>query len=217
MIGADTGVVGPRGERAKKLAEEQSGEGKDGGDKRAGPAAAEVSELRDGLREEDLDGVALEIAQSGSAENGGDDDDAEEADAGIVIDVGPRAVEQNLAVGTADGPEAFAGDAEEVEGEPDQEINVSGDALEAEFELEREELPEHGHVARSPMPGSVLRLAGEVEEIDVFETRVDGAEAISWIGGGVHADLMQAANQMSRYHVAGGFQHAELVICRDDL
>ena len=76
--------------RAEELAEEQAGEGEDGGDERPGPAAAEIGELRDGLGEEDLDGVALEIAQDGGAKDGGDDDDAEEADADVVIDIGIR-------------------------------------------------------------------------------------------------------------------------------
>ena len=106
--------------RPEKFAEQQAGEGEDGGDERPGPAAAEVGELRDGLGEQDLDGVALEVAQDGSAEDGGDDDDAEEADADIVKDVGVRAVQQHLAVGIADRAEALAGDAEEVEGEPER-------------------------------------------------------------------------------------------------
>ena len=81
MIGADAGVVGPGGEGAEELAEEHAEEGEDGGDEGAGPAAAEIGEFRDGLGEEDLIGVALEVAQDGGAEDGGDDDDAEETDA----------------------------------------------------------------------------------------------------------------------------------------
>src|SRR5271156_4040768 len=147
MVGADAGVVCPGGERAEEFAEEQPGEGEDSGDKRSRPAAAEVRELRDGLGEEYLDGIALEIAKYGSTKYRGDDYYAEEADADVVIDVGPRAVEQNFAVGAADGAETLAGHIEEAEREKDKEVNVGREALEAKLELESEELPEHGHVA----------------------------------------------------------------------
>ena len=145
MVGADADVVGPGGEGAEELAEEQSGEGEDGSDEGAGPAAAEVGELGDGLGEEDLDGVALEVAQDGGAEDGGDDDDAEEADADVVVDVGVGAVEEDLAVGVADGAQALAGDVKEVEGEPEQEVDVGRETFEAKLEFEGEELPEHLH------------------------------------------------------------------------
>ena len=79
MIGTDAGVVSPRCEGAEVGSEQQSGEGEDGGDEGPGPASAQVGELRDGLGEEDLVGVALEIAQDGGAEDGGDDDHAKKA------------------------------------------------------------------------------------------------------------------------------------------
>ena len=78
MIRTDAGVIGPRREGAEEGAEHHAGEGEDGRDERAGPASAEVGELGDGLGEEDLVGVALEVAQDRRAEDGGDDDDAEE-------------------------------------------------------------------------------------------------------------------------------------------
>ncbi len=145
MVGSDADVIGPGGEGAEELAEEKAGEGEDGSDERARPAPAEVGELGDGLGEEDLDGVALEVAQDGGAEDGGDDDDAEEADADVVVDVGVGAVEEDLAVGVADGTPALAGDVEEVEGEPAEEVDVGRETFEAEFEFEDEELPEHLH------------------------------------------------------------------------
>ncbi len=70
-----------------------------------------------------------------------DDDDAEEAGADVVIGVGVGAVEQDLAVGVADGAEAFAGYAEELEHKPEQEVDVGGEALRAELELECKEFP----------------------------------------------------------------------------
>jgi hypothetical protein len=54
------------------------------------------------------------------------------------------------------GPKLIAGDAEELEGEPEQEVDVGGDALGAELELEGEELPELGHAAG--LLGGALRL-----------------------------------------------------------
>src|ERR1017187_2067675 len=161
MVGADAGVVGPGGEGAQEFAEEQAGEGEDGGGERSGPAAPEVGQLWDGLGKQDLNGVALEIAQDGGAKDRGDDDDAEEADADIVIDIGIGAVEQHLAVGVADGAEVLAGAVEEAEGEPDSEVNVGREALKPEFKLEGEEFPEHVHVVVSFPDRSEERRVGK--------------------------------------------------------
>ena len=113
MIRTDAGVVGPGSERTEKLAEEQAGKREDRGDERSGPAAAEIGELRDRLGEEDLNRVALEIAQDRRAEDGRDHDHTEKADADVVIDVGVRAVQQHLSVGIAHRAEVFAGDVAE--------------------------------------------------------------------------------------------------------
>src|SRR5271170_6330549 len=64
---------------------------------------------------------------------------------------------------------------------------------------------------------SVLRLSGEVEEVNIFETRIDGREAIAGTGVGAHADLMQAADKVSGDDVEGSLESAELVIGSDDL
>src|SRR5471032_11343 len=204
-----------QGARVPKNSPKSRPEKADRGGERPGPASAEVGELRDGLGEEDLDGVALEIAQDGGAEDSGDDDDAEEGDADIVIYVGIGAVEQHLAVGIADGAEALAGDVEEAEGEPDSEVNVGGEALEAELELECEELPEHSHVVVS-FAGSVGCVAGEVQEIDIFEAGIHRVEALAGTGIGIDADLMQAADEMRGDDVEGGLKGAQLIVGRDD-
>src|SRR5208283_5433217 len=107
------------------------------------------------------DGVALEIAQDGSAEDGGDDDDPEKRAADIVIDIGIGAVQQHLAVRVADGSEALAGNIQKAEGEPDGEIDVRRNAVKAKLQLELEELEEHGHIV-VPL---VLRLLREVQEV----------------------------------------------------
>ena len=52
----------------------------DGGDEGTCPAAAEISELGDRLGEDELVGVALEVAQDRGAEDGRNDQHAEEAD-----------------------------------------------------------------------------------------------------------------------------------------
>ena len=143
----------------RHVAEEQAGEGEDGGDEGAGPASAEVGELGDGLGKEDLVGVALEVAQDGGAEDGGDDDDAEEREADVVVGVGVRPIEQDLAVAVADRAEAFDGDVEERKREPERKVDVGGEALEAELELEGEEFPEQCHVGSSKCEGLVRNLA----------------------------------------------------------
>ena len=51
VVGSNAGVVGPGGQRAEEFAEEQPGESEDRGYERAGPAAAQVSDLRNGLSE----------------------------------------------------------------------------------------------------------------------------------------------------------------------
>ena len=84
-------------------------ESEDGGDEGAGPASAEVGELGDGLGKEDLVGVALEVAKDGGAEDGGNDDDAEERGTDIVVGVGEGPVEKDLAIAVADGAKALRG------------------------------------------------------------------------------------------------------------
>ena len=129
-VGGDAGVVGPGSERAGGLAEDESEEDADGGDEGASPAAAEVSELGDGLGEDDLVGVALEVAQDGGAEDGGDDDAAEEGEDEVDEAGGEGAVEQDLVVAGVD--EVVDGDGHEGEGEEEREVDVGGEALRAE-------------------------------------------------------------------------------------
>ena len=106
----------------------------------------EIAELGDGFGKEKLEGVSLEVAEDRCAEDGGDDDGAEPDGADIVVGVRVGAVEEDFAAVTAaDRAEVFGCDAEEREREPEQEVNVGGDALDAELELEGEELPKHGH------------------------------------------------------------------------
>ena len=69
------------------------------------------------------------------------------------------------------GPKFSLATFEEAEGEPDSEVDVGRKALEAELELEGEELPEHGHVVVSC--AGQFGVAGEVQEVDVFEAGVD--------------------------------------------
>ena len=63
MIRTDAGVVCPGCEGADKSAEHHAGEGEYGGNEGASPASAEVGELGDGLRKENLIGVTLEVAE----------------------------------------------------------------------------------------------------------------------------------------------------------
>ena len=120
MVWTDARMVGPRRERAEVSAEEHAGEGEDGSDEGAGPASAQVGEFRDGLSEENLISVALEVAENGCAEDGGDNDDAEQSRAEIVVGVGVRSIEQDFAIAAADWSEVFGRDIEEREREPQQ-------------------------------------------------------------------------------------------------
>src|SRR5208283_2366096 len=115
------------------------------------------------------------------------------------------------AVGTANRAETLGRDVEEAEGEPGSEVNVSGETLEAELQLEGEELPEHGHIANL-LCRSVLRLACEAQEVDIFEAGIDRVKAVPWTGLGIDADLVQAAHQMRGDNMEGRFQGAQLVV-----
>src|ERR1700729_1559476 len=168
MVGSYAGVIGPWSKGAKKFSEEQTGEREDGCNKGAGPAASKVGELRNRLGKKNLNSVALEVAQNGGAENRCDDDQAEKADTDIVVNIGVRSVEENLAVGITDRAEAFAGNSKKIKGKPKEKVDVSRKALEAKFELKGKELPEHGHVVFS-CAGLVFCLIREVKEIDVLK------------------------------------------------
>ncbi len=146
MVGANSRLVCPGSERPQPGAEHQAGEGEDGGHKRAGPASAEVGEFRNGFGEQDLVGVALEIAQDGGAEDGRHDDNAKEGGRDVVESVREGRVQENLAIAVADRTKIFGGDTEKGKRGPDHEVDVGGEALEAELKFEGEELPEQRHV-----------------------------------------------------------------------
>ena len=126
--------------------------------KEPSPAAAEVGELGDGLGEDDLVGVALEVAKDGGAEDGGDDDAAEEAEDDVVEAGGVRTVEQDFVVAGVD--EVVDRDGHEGEGEEQREVDVGGEALRAKFELECKEFPELCHVNPSVSLDAVRVIAG---------------------------------------------------------
>src|SRR5579864_4215812 len=146
MIGYDPSVVGPGREGSEKSTEHHARESEDGGDKRAGPASAEVSELGDRLGEKNLVGVALEITENGSSEDRGNHDDPEESGKEIVEGVGERGIQYNLAIAAADRAKAFRGNAKKRKHEPEQEVHIRREALEAELQFEGEELPKQCHV-----------------------------------------------------------------------
>src|SRR5271170_6763065 len=105
----DAGVIGPRSEGSGGFAEDQAGEAEDSSDEGARPAAAEVGEFGDGLGEDDLEGIALEVAQDRAAEDGGDDDDAEEGNDDVEDAGGEGSVEKDLVVaGVEEVPAAIA-------------------------------------------------------------------------------------------------------------
>ena len=146
MVGNDPGVVGPGREGAEKSAEHHARESEDGGDERTSPASAEVRELRNGLGEKNLVGVALEIAEDRSSEDRGNHDHAEESGKKIVESIGVRGIQHDLAIAAADRAKAFRGHAEKRKHEPEQEIHIRREALEAELQLESEELPKQSHI-----------------------------------------------------------------------
>ena len=157
MIRSDARVIGPRREGADQRAEEHSREGEDRGHEGSGPPAAEIGELGDRLGEQHLVGVALEVAQDRRAEDGGDDDHAEQAEpmSLSVFAYGPLSSTLPFALPT--GPKLSEAIAEEREGEPAQKVDVGGNALRAELQLEGEELPEHGHERACPAARAQLR------------------------------------------------------------
>ena len=119
MIGTDTGVVCPGREGTKEGAEHHAGEGEHGGNERARPASAEVGEFGNGLGKQDLIGVALEVAEDGSAKDGCNDNDAEKRCTEVIEGVGKRRIEEDLATAVADRAKAFGRDGEERKREPD--------------------------------------------------------------------------------------------------
>jgi hypothetical protein len=100
-------MVCPRREGTEEGAEEQPRESEYGGDHRASPSPAEVREFGNGLGKDDLVGVALEVAEDRGAEDGGNDDDAEERGTEVVHGVAVGAIEKDLAIAVADRTEAF--------------------------------------------------------------------------------------------------------------
>ena len=153
MIRPDAGMIGPGGEGADEGAGHQPEEHENGRDERAGPAPAQIGELGDRLGEQHLVRVALEIAQYRGAEYRSDDDEAEQAGNHIVQGVAEGPIQQHLAVGAANRPEALRGDAEERESEPEQKVDIGRHALGAEAKLEGKEFPEHCHDGL-PQPAS---------------------------------------------------------------
>jgi hypothetical protein len=137
-------VVGPGGEGTRGFAKDEAEEDADGGDERSGPTAAEVRELGDGLGEDDLVGVALEVTQDGRAEDGGDDDAAKEGKDEVDEAGGEGAVEQDLVVAGVD--EVVDSNRHEAEREEQREVDVGREALRAELELKCKEFPELCHV-----------------------------------------------------------------------
>ena len=113
MIRPDAGVVCPGREGAEERAQHHAGKSKDGGDERTGPASAKVGEFGDGLCEEDLVGVALEVAQDRGAEDRGDHDDAEKPGEHVVEAYWhKRPFSSDFAIAAADRTEAFRRHAE---------------------------------------------------------------------------------------------------------
>jgi hypothetical protein len=84
-------------------AEDHAGEGKERGDEGASPAPAEVGEFGNRLGKQDLVSVALKVAQDRSAEDGGNNDDAEQRRTDVVEGVGVGRIQKNLAIAVADG------------------------------------------------------------------------------------------------------------------
>src|SRR3984957_4944397 len=158
MIRLDARVIGPRGKCSKEGAEHHAGEGEEGSHVGAGPAPAEIAEFGDRLGEQNLVGVALEVAEDGSAEDGSDDDDAEQRGSDIVVGIRVGRIQKNLAIAVADGAEVFRGHAEERKREPEQEVDVGREALEAEPEFEGEELPKQRHDKSSTRERLIRKL-----------------------------------------------------------
>src|ERR1700675_154513 len=124
MIRTDASVVRPRREGAEIRSGQHAGKGEDGGNEGARPASAQVGEFRDGLREEDLVSVALEVAKDAGAENSGNDDDAEQRSSDVVKRIGVGRIEQDLAISVADGTEIFRRHVEEGKRQPKRKVNV---------------------------------------------------------------------------------------------
>src|ERR1700722_18207043 len=77
--------------------------------------------------------------------------------------------------------------------------------------------------AMSDPPGSeklirplALGLLGQVEEVDVFQSGIDGAEAVAGRRVGVDANFVASADQVSRDDVKLSFDGADFVVGGDD-
>src|SRR5580704_12392419 len=129
MIRPNSQMIRPRSESTKARPKHQARKRKDRGDERTCPPSAEVGKFRYRFREEDLIGVALEVAQDGRAEYRGDDDQSEKSREPIIGGDGKRSIQQYFSVVVSDGSEILRGHREEAEGEPHREVNVRGQAL----------------------------------------------------------------------------------------
>ena len=153
----------------------------------------------------DLVSVALEVPQDRRSENRGDDDHAEKAGVEVLERVGVGAIQQDLAIGAANGTETLGGNAEERKSQPRHKVNVGGDALNPEAQLEGEEFPKHGD-------SLVLRVAGEIQEIDVLQHGRDGMEPGAGRGRREDADFVLSAGKVRADHMEVGFQGAKFVV-----
>src|ERR1700761_510294 len=126
-------MIRPGSEGAGKGAKHQSGKDENGGDERAGPASAQIGELRNRLSEKYLISIALKVAQHRGAKDSRDDDDSEERRADIIEGVRIRGIEQDFAIAEADRSKTFRCDAKKSKSEPDREIYPSRNAFCAEL------------------------------------------------------------------------------------
>ena len=143
-------------ETAEESAEHHSRVDEDGGDKRIrGPASAEVVEFGNGFGEEQLERIALKIAKDGGAEDRGDNDDAEQAGADVIVSirVGSVQVAPCLPLELPTGPKLSEATLKEGKCEPQREVYVGGYALDAKAHLESEKFPEHGWLLSSSRDG----------------------------------------------------------------
>src|ERR1700683_481075 len=216
MIRTDAGMVCPRREGTQVGAQHHPREGEDGRNEGASPSTAQVGEFRNRLGKQDLIGVTLKVAQDRSPEDRSNDDDAKQRRANIVVSVGEGSIEKNLAIAVANRAEALGGNVEKGKRDPDGEVNVGGEALEAELELEGEEFPKLRHVRSSRFEKLIrqltLGLLRQVEEVDVFQSGVDRTETIALRGFCVDANLVLSANQVRGDDVKLGFDGSHLVV-----
>jgi hypothetical protein len=60
-------------------------------------------------------------------------------------------------------------------------------------------------------------VTGKIEEIDIFETGLDGTEAIARTGVDIDANLMKAADKVGGDDIESTFERAELIVSGDYL